>query len=143
MFGIVLFIHIVVCVGLMIFVLLQAGKGAGLGGAFGGSDAQFFGGKGATTFLSKLTIGCAVLFMFTSLILAVLSARRIEAQKSIIQEKAAQEGTLPATKAVTEGVEGISDLGLTPLSGEVTPPEEGGESDQSQESPPSPGDSSN
>ena len=117
MFGVILAIHIVVCFGLMAFVLLQAGKGAGLGGAFGGSDAQFFGGRGAATILNKLTIGCAVMFMLTSLSLALLSARKFEAQKSIIQEKAA-EGTIPATQTIpTEGEGGIVDLGLTPMFG--------------------------
>lgn len=117
MFGVILVIHIIVCFGLMAFVLLQAGKGAGLGGAFGGSDTQFFGGRGAATILNKLTIGCAVMFMLTSLSLALLSARKMEAQKSIIQEKAAEEGTIPATQTIPTEGGGIADLGLTPMSG--------------------------
>jgi preprotein translocase subunit SecG len=65
-------VHIAVCVGLVLIVLLQKGKGAGMGAAFGGSSQAVFGGAGATTFMHKLTTVVAVLFMFTSLGLTLL-----------------------------------------------------------------------
>ena len=59
-------------------VLLQAGKGADMGAAFGGGSSQtLFGSTGASTFLSKATAVAAVLFMLTSLGLAYRSSHRI------------------------------------------------------------------
>lgn len=68
---VVLIIHLLVCVGLVLVVLLQAGKGASMGAAFGGSSQTVFGSAGATTFLAKLTTAVAVVFMLTSLGLAM------------------------------------------------------------------------
>lgn len=65
-------IHIVVCVALIMIVLLQTGKGASMGAAFGGSSQTIFGSSGATTFLTKLTTVVAVVFMVTSLFLAFI-----------------------------------------------------------------------
>jgi len=69
-------IHIFVCIGLILIVLLQTGKGASMGAAFGGSSQTIFGSSGATTFLGKITTGVAVVFMVTSLILAFISGPR-------------------------------------------------------------------
>ncbi len=72
---VVLIIHLLVCVGLILVVLLQAGKGASMGAAFGGSSQTVFGSAGATTFLAKLTTAVAVVFMLTSLGLAMFMGR--------------------------------------------------------------------
>jgi preprotein translocase subunit SecG len=70
-------IHIVVCIALIMIVLLQTGKGADMGAAFGGGSSQtLFGSTGASTFLSKATTGAAIIFMVTSLGLAYLSSHR-------------------------------------------------------------------
>jgi preprotein translocase subunit SecG len=60
----------------MLTVLLQAGKGGGMGAAFGGgsSSGTVFGGSGAGNFLKKLTVGAACVFVFTSMTLAYLSS---------------------------------------------------------------------
>lgn len=64
-------IHILVSIVLMLVVLLQTGKGGGMGIAFGSSGAQqVFGGRGAGGLLEKITAGCAVVFMLTSVGLA-------------------------------------------------------------------------
>lgn len=64
--------HVIVCLILMGVILLQSGEAADLAGAFGGSGSQTaFGPRGATTFLSRATTWCAVMFMFTSMALAV------------------------------------------------------------------------
>ena len=68
-------VHIIVAVALVLIVLLQAGKGAGIGAAFGGSSQTLFGARGPTSFLSKLTAGAAVLFMVTSLLLTYIGSR--------------------------------------------------------------------
>jgi preprotein translocase subunit SecG len=67
-------IHVIVCIALIMIVLLQTGKGADMGAAFGGGSSQtLFGSTGASTFLSKATTVAAIVFMLTSLILAYVA----------------------------------------------------------------------
>jgi len=70
-----LMIHVIVCLFLIFIVLIQSSKGAEMGAAFGGSSQTLFGSRGAATFLSKLTTVAAVVFMVTSLLLAIVSTR--------------------------------------------------------------------
>ena len=85
--AIVTLVHVLVCFALILIVLLQAGKGAEMGAAFGGASQTIFGSAGAMGFLSKLTTGVAVLFMITSLILTFSSTKRAS---SVIKERPAQ-----------------------------------------------------
>ena len=65
-------LHVLVCLVLIGVILLQSGQAADIAGAFGGSGSQTaFGPRGAATFLSRATTWCAVMFMFTSMALAV------------------------------------------------------------------------
>jgi preprotein translocase subunit SecG len=68
-------IHVIVAVSLVLIVLLQAGRGAELGAAFGGMGQATY-GRGQYTFIHKLTTGLAVVFMVTSLSLAFISTER-------------------------------------------------------------------
>ncbi len=69
-------IHVFVSLLLIFIVLIQGGKGAEMGAAFGGGSSQtVFGGRGAATFLGKMTTVVAVVFMVTSLLLAIYSAK--------------------------------------------------------------------
>jgi len=73
----IVIIHVVVCVALIMIVLLQTGKGADMGAAFGGGSSQtLFGSSGASTFLTKATTIAAIVFMITSLFLAYQSGNR-------------------------------------------------------------------
>ncbi|MBN2034507.1 MAG: preprotein translocase subunit SecG [Deltaproteobacteria bacterium] len=74
---IVVFIHLAVCIALIMIVLLQKGKGANMGAAFGGSSQTVFGSAGASSFLQKITVAAAVIFMLTSLTLALLFGRGV------------------------------------------------------------------
>ena len=77
MYTLVLVIHLIVCFFLIFIVLIQSSKGAEMGAAFGGGSSQtLFGSRGAGTIFTKLTTISAVLFMLTSLSLAVLSISR-------------------------------------------------------------------
>ena len=69
---VIILIHVVVCIALILIVLLQKGKGADMGAAFGGSSQTIFGSSGAASFLTKITAGAAIIFMLTSLALAFL-----------------------------------------------------------------------
>lgn len=69
-------LHILVSVTLVMIVLLQTGKGAGIGALFGGGTSQtLFGTAGPGGFLAKLTTAIAATFMITSLMLAYLSGK--------------------------------------------------------------------
>jgi preprotein translocase subunit SecG len=69
-------VHIIVCIGLILVVLLQTGKGAEVGAVFGGSSATIFGSSGAGNFLSRLTTAMAIVFMMTSLTLGYFAGRK-------------------------------------------------------------------
>ena len=69
-------LYVFICFFLILVVLVQQGKGADIAGAFGGGGTQTaFGARGATTLLHKLTTAFFVLFVITSMALAVLQAR--------------------------------------------------------------------
>lgn len=85
--------HYIICIFLIGLILLQAGKGADIGAAFGGASQTVFGGRGPATFLSKLTTVAAVLFLITSISLAQLS-KKITI-KSVLDEAPAAETTTP------------------------------------------------
>ena len=65
-------VHFVVCIGLIVVVLLQADKGEGLAGAFGGgATGAVFGDRGSGGIMTKITTGMAIVFMFTSLTISI------------------------------------------------------------------------
>jgi len=75
---VVVVLHIIVCISMVLVVLLQSGKGANMGAAFGGSSQTIFGSSGPGTFLGKATTVVAVVFMLTSLWLAYFAAHKSE-----------------------------------------------------------------
>lgn len=76
------FVHIFVCLIVIGVVLLQQGKGGGMGAAFGGSTAQVFGGRGAGNILTRMTAIAAAIFMLTSVSLAYMSSAGDRALKA-------------------------------------------------------------
>ncbi len=75
MHSLVLVLHIIAAIGIVVLVLLQHGKGADMGAAFGsGSAGSLFGSAGASNFLSKTTAVLAAMFFVTSLGLTYLGA---------------------------------------------------------------------
>ena len=70
-------VHVLVCFFIILVVLLQSGKSGDISAAFGGQGSQTaFGPRGAATALSKATTWSAVIFMITSITLAVFATRR-------------------------------------------------------------------
>jgi preprotein translocase subunit SecG len=79
MFILLVIVHVIVSLIILGMVLLQSGKGADIGSAFGGAGSQaVFGSMGTPTVLGKITAVVAVTFMVTSFSLAVLSHKRAE-----------------------------------------------------------------
>src|SRR3990167_759596 len=75
MIGLLTAFHVLVGVVLILIVLVQSARGTDVAAAFGGMGSQTaFGPRGTATFLSKATVVLAVLFMVTSLSLAILSS---------------------------------------------------------------------
>ncbi len=87
--AVVTIIHITVCIALICIVLLQTGKGASLGAAFGGATQTVFGATGGAGFFEKVTTAIAIIFMVTSLLLTYISAKR--GGETIMKPRAAQE----------------------------------------------------
>src|SRR5450432_1035931 len=84
-------VHITVCLFLILVVLLQAGKGGGMGIAFGGAGSQtVFGSSGAGNFLTRLTSITAAVFLMTSLSLAHFSSQQ---DSKRLQRLASQRAT--------------------------------------------------
>ncbi len=94
-------IHVVVSIFLVIVILLQPGKGEGMGALGGGGAGSAFGARGSATFLSKVTTGCAVVFMLTSLSLSYLATRSgsVVLQRARAAEKAAPTPVTPPAPA--------------------------------------------
>src|SRR5215208_5637573 len=121
-------LHVICSLFLMLTVLLQSGKGGGMGAAFGGgTSATVFGGSGASTFLKKLTAGAATVFMLTSMTLAYIASsdagdsledfsseqQSLAKQKAEVRRKALEESGGSGSAGSGSGV-------VTPGSG-VTP----------------------
>jgi preprotein translocase subunit SecG len=85
-------LHVLVSAILIGMVLLQKGKGADIGAAFGGASQTVFGPRGAQSFLAKLTTTAAIIFMFTSLGLALTTAKKSSVMESV---PPAQTQTVP------------------------------------------------
>jgi len=100
---ILVIIHIIVCLALICIVLLQHGKGAGIGAAFGGSSQTVFGSTGAAPFLAKLTAAAAIIFMLTSLGLTFLGQKKDTSIMKGFKERPAAQETAPADKPAPPG----------------------------------------
>src|SRR5215471_18463657 len=85
-------VHVFVCLFLILVVLLQAGKGGGMGIAFGGAGSQtVFGSSGAGNFLTRLTSITAFVFLVTSLGLAHYSSQQDSRRLQHLAERKAAE----------------------------------------------------
>jgi len=73
--GLLLTLHVLVCILLIATILLQVGKGASTGASFGGGVRTFFGVMGAISPLGKMNIVLAIIFMATTLFMSVFYSR--------------------------------------------------------------------
>ena len=108
-------IHIIVCIALIGIVLIQGGKGAEIGAAFGaGSSNTVFGATGAQSFLGKMTTGAAIIFMLTSLALAIFWGH--PGSSSIMPEQVAPVSApaTPMANAESPAKAPATEQGVTP-----------------------------
>lgn len=100
-FDIIIIFHIFLCLGLIGLILIQHGKGADAGAAFGsGASATVFGSQGSGSFLTRTTAVLATTFFITSLTLAYFSMQRIE-PKSVVES--VQQPTTTEVPTTTQG----------------------------------------
>jgi preprotein translocase subunit SecG len=103
MYQLILLIHVLAAVCVITLVLVQQGKGAGMGAAFGsGASSTVFGSRGSGSFLFRVTISFVAVFFITSISLNYLAMRAYKQEKVI---------TLPA-----------SSVPLPPVSAPITMP---------------------
>lgn len=83
MYRLLISIHLIVCITMILVIIFQSSKGTEMGAVFGGGASQTaFGSQGSAGFMEKTTIVCAIIFMVTSISLAILSTNK---QKSLMQ----------------------------------------------------------
>ncbi|VAX05974.1 Protein translocase membrane subunit SecG [hydrothermal vent metagenome] len=84
LYNIILVVHVLIATGLIAMVLLQQGKGADAGAAFGGgASGTVFGSQGAASFLTRTTAVLATLFFVTSLTLFTLASNRAKPESVV------------------------------------------------------------
>jgi preprotein translocase subunit SecG len=119
--SVLLTLHVLVAVGLIVLVMLQHGRGADAGAAFGsGGSGTVFGARGAGGFLTKATAVLATLFFVISLSLAYLTTRAIEST-SVVERVGTQvsedaPNDLPNVPTGANGSSGASDVPDVPKS---------------------------
>ncbi|HEX5803322.1 MAG TPA: preprotein translocase subunit SecG [Azospira sp.] len=102
MFSVILVVHILVGITVCGLVLMQHGKGADMGAAFGsGSSGSLFGATGSANFLSRTTAVLAAVFFVTSLTLAYIASHKPKTTGSVM-ENAVQSQSLQAPVATEE-----------------------------------------
>ena len=119
--NLLLVIHLIIAVTIVVLVLLQQGKGADMGAAFGGGSSQsLFGARGSANFLSRATSFLVATFFTTSLVLAFLYTRQGEDRSilegSIIEQVQEEAGDVPdeAAQAIEGTASGESDVPAIP-----------------------------
>lgn len=121
-----LVIHVLIAVTLVVIILIQHGKGADAGAAFGsGASQTVFGASGSTSFMTRLTTGLAITFFLTSLTLAYFTNTKMEITSvtDTVPQQAPKTpasdipgSDIPGGKAVEDAVRTVDDIPLSPAS---------------------------
>lgn len=116
-------LYVFVCLFLILVVLLQSGKGGGLGSAFGGgASQQIFGGAGAGNLLTRLTAGFAFTFMALSVWLAFLSTSGEQALDRAVREQTAAQEAAAETEAEAAEAAAAEEAAAEPDAAEAEDP---------------------
>lgn len=97
MYSLVLSVHILVGLSVIGLVLIQHGKGADMGAAFGsGASGSLFGSSGSANFLSRTTAVFAAVFFLTSLSLSYMASSKPRVSGSVMDSAVKTEPAMPA-----------------------------------------------
>lgn len=97
---ILLVLHVIVAIALIAFILLQQGRGATTGAAFGsGASSTVFGSRGSASFLSRTTSVLAIVFFSNCLLLAFLGGQNRAGPQSVLEQLANEPASAPASDA--------------------------------------------
>ena len=108
--NVLLIVHLLVAIGVVALVLLQQGKGADAGAAFGGgASSTVFGSQGSGSFLTRATGVLATVFFITSLSLAYLSIQN-KNPTSVVDTVTEQKSDVPAAAVETKPAKPTSDV---------------------------------
>ena len=134
------FIHVLVCIVLILSVLMQSGKGGGLSSAFGGGggggggdggmSSQMFGGRGAGTFLGKVTSVVAAMYMILVIGLNLIPVENQASQSIIRDEALRQQQSSPA-----QGLPTVPGQSVTPTAPTIEQPAQSEPSEEEQTPP--------
>ena len=126
----VLVVHTLIAIGIIVLVLLQRGKGAEAGAAFGaGASGTVFGSRGSTNFFSRATAILATAFFATSLSLAWISSQTTATTDSLIESLPATEvedapppveNTMPDTAPALPDTDSQETSDVPPLDGDTS-----------------------
>lgn len=108
-----LLVHVLAAVAMVGLILMQQGKGADAGAAFGsGASATVFGSQGSSSFVTRLTAGLATLFFITSLSLAYFAGQGQEEVTSVVDRiELPQQSEIPAPAIEEQLFNGESGVG--------------------------------
>jgi preprotein translocase subunit SecG len=128
MHSVVLTGHTLISVLIIVLVLLQRGKGADAGAAFGaGASGTVFGAQGSSNFFSRATAVLATAFFASSLTLAYISSQRTTAPESILEDSLATEAPLEAEATATDDASESEDFPELPEVENADPAADDGE----------------
>ena len=110
LYNIIIIIQVLSALAIIVLVLMQHGKGADMGAAFGagGSSGSIFGATGSSNFLSKSTAIAAVIFFVSTLAMAYLGPYRAPVQSSIIEKLQAVPTPAPAQETAVKEAAGAA-----------------------------------
>lgn len=131
MYQVILFVHVFVAICIVALVLVQQGKGATVGAAFGsGASQTVFGSRGSGSFLFRATIAMVVLFFTTSILLNYLTVHAFKQEKALpfvvtparhgpasnaLPQNSSQDGTKPKAPVVQAPTKGAENGNSSPL----------------------------
>ncbi len=133
MYALLLVIHVIVCLVLIFVVLLQAGRGGGFSDMLGGGQPQSLFGTQTNAFMVRVTEVCAVVFIITSLSLALMSSHRgrsivagrhipaSSAPAALPETPAAPAASAPAAEPVPAAAPAAADVPSAPAAAPATP----------------------
>ncbi len=124
LFGLIIVLHVIVCLVLILLVLVQSDKGGGLAGAFGGMGGgvnSVFGGRGTANILTKSTTWAAALFLIISLTLNFMVANKSKGQvKSILQKRAERMSKMAPASVLPKRIKDPSKVQSTEIPAPVS-----------------------